>query len=170
MTTPGEPPVDLPARARELRNSLDVGTNSEELDDLENAIAATATKYPAGGYVWSALIYTGWAAAIYGSHRAFKGRAWGIAVPGGGTLFGEIYSDDLDRLYRDTKSFTFTAAAAYTAIYFFDENSQYLGSFQGGSISNVIGTGGGSGEFEYVDDEEEFLSQVAEEERGAPSP
>lgn len=63
----------------------------------------------------------------------------------GGVSFGDIYTDDLNRLYRDTVSFEFTNTTIYLSIVFLDRNSSNLGTFQCGSFSPVTGVGTGFG-------------------------
>jgi hypothetical protein len=48
-------------------------------------------------------------------------------------------------LYNNTQSFQFNATPVYLNINFFDGNGNFLGSFQSGGISTVLGTGGGNG-------------------------
>ena len=57
-----------------------------------------------------------------------------------------IYAQDAGDGPEPT-SFTFTATPVYTAFYFLDSGSTLLGHFQAGSVSTVIGGGGGSGKW-----------------------
>ncbi len=61
-----------------------------------------------------------------------------------GSGAGHVYTDDLDRLYRDTTSFSFVSAVAYLGVQFFDANSNLLGHYGGGGVG-VPAVGGGSG-------------------------
>ena len=60
-------------------------------------------------------------------------------------MIGDVYTNDLERLYSDTVSFEFQATPVYTSLLFFDKHSNLLGHFQAGSVSIVTGIGGGSG-------------------------
>jgi hypothetical protein len=66
-------------------------------------------------------------------------------VFGGGVFFGDVYTDDLNRLYRDTVSFEFKNTAIYLSLIFFDRNSNHLGTFQCGAFSSVSCVGVGLG-------------------------
>jgi hypothetical protein len=77
--------------------------------------------------------------------KSFNGTSWGIAFPGGGALFGDVYTDNIALLYSNTTNFAFTATPLYTAFYFKDANGNVLGHFQAGSVSTVAGAGGGDG-------------------------
>jgi hypothetical protein len=44
-------------------------------------------------------------------------------------------------------SFQFNTVPVYTNVNFFDANSNYLGSYHGGGVGIVTGTGGGTGTF-----------------------
>jgi len=78
--------------------------------------------------------------------HTFNGNAGGIAIPGGGVYFGDIYlNSSVDDLFSQTVSFAFTATPVYLAVMFFDNNSTLLGHFQSGGVT---GTGGGSGSWE----------------------
>lgn len=79
--------------------------------------------------------------------KTFDGHAGGASSPGGGALFGHVYTDDLDRLYRDTVSFEFQATPVYLSILYFDSHSKLLGHFQSGAVSIVTGIGGGKGKW-----------------------
>lgn len=107
-------------------------------------VAAANTAYPANGSIAAVVIWTKCQCTIKGG-KTFDGSSWGIAFPGGGALFGDVYTDDLNALYANTRSFAMVATPVYTSFVFFDGNHNTLGSFQAGSISVTAGTGGGSG-------------------------
>jgi|GEM_PF-812255 len=75
----------------------------------------------------------------------FSGNAGGVSVPGGGSINGHVYTSDVAALVKNTVSFEFNAAAAYTGLLFFDSSSNLLGHLEAASKSTVIGVGGGSG-------------------------
>jgi Rhodococcus equi virulence-associated protein len=77
--------------------------------------------------------------------KSFNGNAGGVSSPGGGALFGDVYTDNIDNLYANTVSFEFQVTPVYLSILFFDGNSNLLGHFQSGAVSIVTGIGGGTG-------------------------
>lgn len=108
------------------------------------SLAATTSSYSANGSIAALLIWMRCQCTINGG-KTFTGDSWGIAFPGGGALFGDVYTSDLNALYANTKSFALVATPVYTSFTFFDGNSNSLGTFQAGSVSVTAGTGGGSG-------------------------
>jgi hypothetical protein len=58
-----------------------------------------------------------------------------------------VYTDDLQRLYRETTRFEFQGTPVYLSILFFNDNN-LLGHFQAGAISTVTGIGGGGGNWD----------------------
>ncbi len=93
------------------------------------------------GVFWVQVNVNDWT----GQPKAYVGEGGGIFTPGGGALIGAVYTDDLETLLSDTTRFEVNAAAAYTSIVFFDDDSNCLGSYQSGSVSTVVGIGGGKG-------------------------
>lgn len=136
--------VSKEAIGADLRNSLQGALAPEHIDSVVESLAATTTSYGAKGSVASMVFYLQFQVAVTGG-KTFNGKAGGISSPGGGALFGDIYTDDINRLYSSTASFQFNATPVYTNLNFFDSHSNFLGSFQSGSVSTVLGTGGGSG-------------------------
>jgi len=113
-----------------------------------NKLTTATTKYPASGSVASFMFYLQFQVNIKESGgKSFNGKAGGLSTPGGGALIGDVYTDDLNRLYQDTVSFQFNASPVYTSLLFFDKPSNLLGHFQSGSVSTVGGIGGGSGKW-----------------------
>jgi len=106
--------------------------------------AATTTAYPANGSVASMIFYLKFQVQVKGG-ETFNGDAGGLSTPGGGALFGDVYTDNLPALYANTVSFEFQGTPVYLSILFFDSNSNLLGHFQAGAVSTVTGIGGGSG-------------------------
>jgi hypothetical protein len=130
--------------ATELRTTLQGRLEDEKVEAAATALTAATASYPAHGAVASLIFYLKVQVVVDGG-KTFDGNAWGVAFPGGGALFGDVYTDDLNALYSNTVSFAITATPVYTAVYFFDSNSSLLGHFQAGSVSTVGGTGGGKG-------------------------
>jgi hypothetical protein len=132
--------------AHDFVNSVYGALEQDKIDAAVKALLAseTATAYPATGSVASLLFYLQFQVVINGG-KTFDGKAGGISTPGGGALFGDVYTDDVNRLYSNTASFQFNATPVYVNINFFDRHSSFLGHLQSGGISTVLGTGGGSG-------------------------
>ncbi|MFY0533639.1 VapA/VapB family virulence-associated protein [Nannocystis pusilla] len=65
--------------------------------------------------------------------------------PDGLPANGQVYTDDLDLLYRTTRNYQYTATPVYTSVVFFDDSGGVLGAFQGAASSIVSGIGGGVG-------------------------
>ena len=115
-------------------------------DEIIETMLAADTAYAANGAIvsgvfWVQLNVDDWD----GQPKAFVGEGGGVFTPGGGALIGAVYTDDLDELLDNTTRFEVNAAAAYTSGVFFDDDSNCLGSYQSGSVSTVIGIGGGKG-------------------------
>jgi hypothetical protein len=106
--------------------------------------SANTASYSANGSVASLIFYLKFQVTVKGG-KTFNGNAGGISTPGGGALMGDVYTDDINRLYSDTCSFEFQATPVYTSLLFFDSHSNLLGHFQAGAVSIVTGVGGGSG-------------------------
>ncbi|WP_044401912.1 VapA/VapB family virulence-associated protein [Lacinutrix sp. Hel_I_90] len=118
--------------------------DQKKIDAAVESITATTQSYPANGSVASFIFYLKFQVNVTGG-KSFNGNAGGASTPGGGALIGDVYTSDINRLYKDTKSFQFNATPVYTSLIFFDGNSNVLGTFQAGAVSTVAGIGGGSG-------------------------
>jgi hypothetical protein len=97
----------------------------------------------ASGSIISGVFYNRIQIDIGGAR--FVGNGGGLMTPGAGTLIGDIYTDDLPRLLRDTSSYEVNATPFYVNVNFFDSNSTFLGSLHTGAVSTVTGIGGGVG-------------------------
>ena len=121
--------------------------DQEIINAAVNKITSATTSYPANGSVASFIFYLKFQVTVKNGGKTFNGNAGGISTPGGGALIGDVYTDDIARLYSETKSFEFNATPVYTSLLFFDGNSNLLGHFQAGAVSTVAGVGGGSGKW-----------------------
>lgn len=139
-----QPNVSKEIIAHDFKNSLHGKMEDAQLEKATNTILTTANSYPATGSVASLVFYLQFQVNIKGG-KTFDGKAGGISSPGGGALFGDVYTDDLNALYANTVSFAFQSTPVYLSIQFFDKHSHLLGHFQCGAVSTVIGTGGGAG-------------------------
>ena len=115
-----------------------------QIDSITKSLMAETNSYPATGSVASLIFYLKFQVQVKGG-ETFNGNAGGIASPGGGALFGDIYTDNLANLYANTVSFSFQGTPVYLSIQFFDSHSNLLGHLQAGAVSIVTGVGGGSG-------------------------
>ncbi len=133
--------------ANDFVNEWEGKLDPQKLDELVNSIQASpATEaYAADGSVVSTIFYLQFELHLWSNGKTFNGKAFGWTSPGSGALWGTFYTDDIDRLMRDTKTFAVQSTAMYTAIQFIDSHDDYLGTFQGGSLSTVVGACGGSG-------------------------
>ncbi|MGX7666516.1 VapA/VapB family virulence-associated protein [Flavobacterium pedocola] len=131
--------------AHDFQSALHGKLDDSLIEAGKNKIMSTNTAYPANGSSVSMIFYLQFQVIIKNGGKTFNGKAGGISTPGGGALYGDVYTDDLNRLYSDTVSFQFTSTPVYLSIIFFDSNGNVLGTFQCGSVSTVTGVGGGSG-------------------------
>ncbi|MCB9529829.1 MAG: VapA/VapB family virulence-associated protein [bacterium] len=138
------PAVDRAALISGFRERLTGRLPQDKIDAASAKLEAATTSYSANGSIASAIFYLKVQVKISGG-ETFNGNAGGVATPGGGALFGDVYTDDINALYANTKSFELNAAAAYTSVLFFDGSSNLLGHFESGSVSTVIGVFGGKG-------------------------
>jgi hypothetical protein len=116
-----------------------------DLDQVVNDLMTTTASYPASGSVASAIFYLKFQVQVKNGGKTFNGDAGGVSFPGGGALFGDVYTDNINALYANTVSFEFQGTPVYLSILFFDNKSKLLGHFQAGAVSTVIGIGGGKG-------------------------
>lgn len=137
--------VDFSNVSREFRSAFHGRIDQDVLDRAVEAIKAPQTTYGAKGSVWSAVFYLGFSLTVDSYNDKFNGHAGGVSIPGDGALYGSVTSGDLNALFANTGSFSFVGTPVYLNIVFFDKNTNYLGQFNGGGVSTVIGTGGGSG-------------------------
>jgi len=142
MTT--HAPVNTDIVAHDFQLAAHGKLEQPKLAAAVDVLKAQTAKYPAKGNVASLVFYLQFQVYIDGG-KTFEGKAGGLSSPGGGALFGDVYTDDLAALYRDTVSFQFNATPVYLSVLFFDGNSKLLGHFQSGAVSTVLGTGGGTG-------------------------
>jgi hypothetical protein len=118
----------------------------EKTDQIIETMLSADTAYATNGAIVSGVFWVQVNVDSWdGQTKAYVGEGGGVFTPGGGALIGAVYTDDLEGLLANTTRFEVNAAAAYTSIVFFDDNSNCLGSYQSGSVSTVIGIGGGKG-------------------------
>ena len=122
----------------------------EELSHAVEVIKCTENKYHTTGSLMCAAFY--FRVTVERSDtvkKQFIGNGGGLGCPGAAALIGDVYTNDLEKLYRDTCSFELNIAAAYTSVLFFDNKSRLLGHYQAGAVTTVIGgLGGGTGKWQ----------------------
>lgn len=109
-----------------------------------------AGKYTAQGQIASVGPYTQVTVGVTpapGMLLSFLGHAGSLSTLGANGTWGDLYTDDLVRLYTDTVSFEFNTLVFYTNVNFFDASSNFLGAYHGGGVGIVTGIGGGTGTF-----------------------
>lgn len=140
--------------ANEFKTAMSGKLDPKQIETAHNHLMSDSTScYYATGSVVSMIFYLQFQIQINdtnaGSYNyyTFNGQGGGISSPGGGALIGDIYTDNLDALIKNTCCMEFNCAFAYTSVVFFDRSSNCLGSYQSGSVSTVAGIGGGSGKW-----------------------
>lgn len=130
--------------AEDFRAALLGKMDAALLEESVGKMKSAKTKYPANGSVIGTFFYFRFTVSVTGGEK-FTGNAGGLGSVAGGALFGDVYTENIDRLYRDTVSFSFVATPVYVTLQFFDSSSNFLGHYQAGAVSTIVGTGGGSG-------------------------
>jgi hypothetical protein len=141
MSKSASPNAD--AIAKDLAAALQGKLDQPKIDAAVVTLKSPTQVYPANATFLSFIFYFRVVVNIDGG-KSFGGNAGGIAPPTGGSTAGNVFTDDLDRLYRDTTSFSFISGVVYLGVQFFDANSNLLGHYDGGG-AGVPATGGGSG-------------------------
>lgn len=118
----------------------------------QGKIEATAAKlrtqdsqsYPATGNIISLVFYL--KLQVDTERAVFNGSGGGLNYPGAGALLGTLFTDDQDKLYRETVSFNYVSYTAYFGMTFFDKDHNNIGHFLSGAVTTVVvGVGGGEG-------------------------
>jgi hypothetical protein len=118
--------------------------DQDKIDATVASLKSTTTKYPANGSITGFIFYFRIQVNVTGG-KSFNGNAGALGTVGGGALFGDVYTDDINELYNNTVSFQFQSTPVYFSILFFDGNSKLLGHFQSGAVSTIVAVGGGTG-------------------------
>ncbi|EMB0478163.1 VapA/VapB family virulence-associated protein, partial [Escherichia coli] len=105
----------------------------DQVSQILDKIASAENKYSAKTTLASAIFYIKVDTQITGEGgKHFSGNAGGLSSPGGGVLFGDLYTNDLEMLYKNTVSFQITMTPVFCSVLFFDSSSNLLGHFEGG--------------------------------------
>lgn len=130
--------------AQELATSLKGKLDQPKIDSIIASLGAPSQAYRATSTFISIIFYFKVVTRILDDSTSFDGNAGGIGLPTGGSGVGDLRTDDKDRLYRDTVSFSFVSTMGYLGIQYFDANHNLLGHYDGASIG-IAATGGGTG-------------------------
>jgi Rhodococcus equi virulence-associated protein len=132
--------------AHDFRNHFSSRLGEKKTDEIVEKMLAADAAYATDGAIVSGVFWVEVRVNSWdGQDLQYTGEGGGVFTPGGGALVGAVYTDDLPGLLANTSRFEVNAAAAYTSIVFFDDDSNCLGSYQSGSVSTVVGIGGGKG-------------------------
>lgn len=121
--------------------------DDNEIKETTSKILKSKNSYSATGSIAGGIVYVDVSVSLKDTKGEFKGHDWGPFSPGAGALFGDVYTDDLDALLKDTITNEVNAIAVYTSILFFGPNRKFLGHFQSGGVSTILGFGSGSGKW-----------------------
>nr|AFI49560.1 virulence associated protein D [Prescottella equi] len=138
------------------------GANAQELAGTKTSDAALLSgnkaaipedkEYDVSGRVVSALVYQYFIVTVDDAEdkkgKTFQGDAGGVTIPGVDFFWGTLHTPDLEKLYSDTVSFQYNAAATFLNINFFDSKGGRLGYVLAGAAGTVSGIGGGTGGWE----------------------
>jgi len=147
MTSSETQAVDRQKIATDFRERMEGRLDEEKIDAAANAITSATGVYPAHGSLASFVFYVK-VQVVIDNGKTFDGNVGGAFTPGGGALFGDVYTDDINGLYSKTVSCELHSVGlpiAYTGVLFFDGSSNLLGHFQSGAVTTVLGIGGGTG-------------------------
>jgi hypothetical protein len=132
------------AIAKDLVTSLTGKLDQPKLDAAVASLLASKQTYSAKGTLASFVIYFKVFCYVDGG-KNFAGSAWGFGTPPGTGTAGDLRTEDVDKLYRETTRVHFTSTLVYLSILFFDDNANLLGHYDGGGIGvGATGTGPGS--------------------------
>jgi hypothetical protein len=93
-------PIDKQLIAHEFKSHLKGKLEQHKIDAIARSLVAETTAYPATGSVASLIFYLKFQVNITNG-KPFNGNAGGLSSPGGGALFGDVYTDNLDNLYAN---------------------------------------------------------------------
>jgi hypothetical protein len=141
------PSISRAEIAKDFSQAMDGKLDATAIAAASDALAAADVAYAANGSVASFIFYLQFQVQMKYDYATFDGKGGGVSSPGGGALFGDVYTGNIQALYLDTVSFQFNATPVYLNILFFNSRSQLLGHFESGAISTVAGTGGGAGKW-----------------------
>jgi hypothetical protein len=137
--------VDRNRIAEEFSERMAGKLDPGKIDAAARAIRTTTPSYPATCALAGAIFYLNVQITMEQDGEVFDGDAGGFGSPGGNAMWGDVYTDDLNRLYAKTQTFELNAAAVYTSVMFFDGDSNFLGHYESGGVGTILGVYGGKG-------------------------
>ena len=115
------------------------------IDEAVESLFGTATAYPATLNIVELVLRLKFQIHITEpTGKTFNGDAFEAATPGAGVVPGQVFTPNLNKLYRDTEAFVWSATPVFTGLYFMTSNGGLLGHAQFGSTV-VLGGGAGKG-------------------------
>src|SRR5436190_23549531 len=105
--------------ANDFSTSWEGKLDQEKIEAAVRGIQADVTAYPANGAIASMIFYVKCGVSVTDG-KSLTGNAGGACTPGGGALFGDVYTDDINRLYSNSVSFQVTATPVYVSVLFSD--------------------------------------------------
>jgi hypothetical protein len=131
------------AAAEELAAALQGKIPQDKLDAALAALKAPATTYACKMGNACAIFYQ-WVSVEITGGKTFRGQGGGICTPPGSGGWGDVYTDDINRLYAATGAFYATSVGPYLNCLFFDSNNNLLGHAECGGVSigsSIAGSG-----------------------------
>jgi Rhodococcus equi virulence-associated protein len=146
-TAPAASAVSNEVFAKDFSEAFKGALDDDKLAAALNAITSATTAYPAAAWFTTFLFYMHCECQITGDTPRFRGNAGGVFLPpivGVGGSFGNLFTDDKQKLYQQTTTLEVHCAAVYVGMTFWDSNSNLLGHYEAGGIGS-LGIGGGTG-------------------------
>ncbi|CAI0926721.1 VapA/VapB family virulence-associated protein [Serratia proteamaculans] len=141
-------PNDISETLKTIKEKY-INITEKQLSEIAKTLALESTAYGATLDIYDSIFYVGIKINLDDYPWKFDGNAGGFGgFPGTYMSSGDLYSDDLEKLWNNTDSFMFIFTPVYSSIIFFDSSSNSLGSFNGGNLSFAAGTGGGTGSWD----------------------
>ncbi|MBM4498978.1 VapA/VapB family virulence-associated protein [Rhodococcus hoagii] len=129
------------ANAQELAGTKTVGCGTSS---PETGCHSEDKEYDVSGRVVSALVYQYFIVTVDDAEdkkgKTFQGDAGGVTIPGVDFFWGTLHTPDLEKLYSDTVSFQYNAAATFLNINFSTARANDLVTF----LLVLLGTVSGS--------------------------
>lgn len=146
MSAEGKPvPIDKNLIARDFAANAKGKLSQVLIDSITESLRAETSGFPAKGLVTAATFFLRFHLEMLADHMIFDGTAGGLGGMSPAMLVGDVYTNDLPKLYANTVKFGFQGTQLYISLQFYDANDRVLGVFQGAGGANVNGAGGGPG-------------------------
>lgn len=130
--------------ATNIRSFFKGKLDSAPINDITASLEKMTQRYHYQIRVVGAVFYFHiW---IFDEKHEFNGNAGVSALVSAINGAGDIYTDDIDKLYGETVSFSFESAGPYFSVQFFNKEHKLLGHLQAGGLGNP-GIGGGTGKW-----------------------